>query len=255
MLEITSASNSKCKYIKSLSRRKGRDEHGEYTVEGIKSVRDALRSGKEISALCVSGSFYENTRFDYPENTEIYKIADTIFEGLCDTKAPQGILAVIKIREDAFEPSLDKAYIYCDTVSDPGNLGTIIRTADAAGFGGVFFSHGCADIYAPKTVRASMGSFFNIRLMKDVSPEYLAACRDRGFTLYGGALSPDAVDYRSADMAKPTIIVIGNEANGISDEVLQICTPVKIPILGKAESLNAGAAAAVLMYELVRQRT
>ena len=255
MLEITSSSNNKCKYVKSLSQKKARDEHREYTVEGIKSVRDALLSGKKISALYVSFSFYETEPFDYPSDVPLYKTADTVFEKMCDTKAPQGILAVVKMEESDFTLDLGKAYVYCDGLNDPGNLGTIIRTADAAGFDGVLLSQGCADAYSPKTVRASMGSFFNIKIKKDVTAEELSEYKDNGFCLFGGALGENTVDYRSADMTKPAIIVIGNEANGISDEVLKMCECVKIPILGKAESLNAGVAAAILMYELLRQRS
>ncbi|MCH5210293.1 MAG: RNA methyltransferase [Oscillospiraceae bacterium] len=254
MLEITSASNNKCKYVKSLSQKKTRDEMREYTVEGIKSVRDALLSGKKISALYVSFSFYDNETFDYPADIPLYKTADGVFEKMCDTKAPQGILAVVKMGEDDFEPDLKKAYIYCERINDPGNLGTIIRTADAAGFDGVLMSPGCVDAYSPKTVRASMGSFFNIKLRTNVTTEELSEYKEKGFNLLGGALNENTIDYRKADMTKPTIIIIGNEANGISDEILKLCECVKIPILGKAESLNAGVAAAILMYELLRQR-
>ena len=254
MLEITSSSNNKCKYVRSLSKKKTRDEMREYTVEGIKSVSDALLSGKEISALYVSFSFYDNESFSYPADIPLYKTVDSVFEKMCDTKAPQGILAVVKMGEDSFEPDIEKAYIYCDCLNDPGNLGTIIRTADAAGFDGVLLSPGCVDAYSPKTVRASMGSFFNIKLRTNVTKEELSEYKKKGFNLLGGALNENTIDYRSADMTKPTIIIIGNEANGISAEVLKLCECVKIPILGKAESLNAGVAAAILMYELLRQR-
>ena len=255
MLEITASSNNKCKYVKSLSQRKVRESHGEYTIEGIKSVKDAINSEKTIAALYASFSFYDNENFDYPENVPLYKVADGVFEKMCDTKAPQGILAVVKMDENDFEADLSKAYIYCDNLNDPGNLGTIIRTADAAGFDGVLLSKGCVDLYSPKTVRSSMGSFFNMKVMKNVTREQLAQYREKGFQLIGGALNENTLDYRNADMTKPTIIVIGNEANGISQEIMEMCECVKIPILGKAESLNAGVAAAILMYELVRQRT
>ncbi len=255
MLEITSFSNAKCKYVKSLASKKARDENREYTVEGIKSVRDALASGKIVSALYVSFSFYEEQDFEYPKNIPLYKTVDRVFEKMCDTKAPQGILAVIKMDDSLFEPDIKKPYIYCDRLQDPGNLGTIIRTADAAGFDAVLLSKGCADAYSPKTVRASMGSFFNIRIVKDVTADVLARYREKGFTLIGGALGIDSTDYRRADMTKPSIIVVGNEANGISGEVLTMCEKVKIPIAGKAESLNVSVAAAILMYELFRQRS
>ena len=252
MLEITSASNAKIKYVRSLAQKKAREEHNENTVEGIKSVRDAVSSQREVTALYVSFSFFENEAFEYPENVPLYRVSDTVFEKMCDTKAPQGILAVIKIMDSDLEIT-DGAYIYCDTVQDPGNLGTIIRTADAAGFDGVLLSDGCADLYNPKTVRSSMGSFFNIRVWRNITAEKLTNLKSNGFNLIGGTLSPGSIDYREADYKNPLIIVVGNEANGITAPVLKICTHVKIPILGKAESLNVGVAAAILMYEKVRR--
>lgn len=255
MLDITSASNAKIKYVRSLAQKKAREENGEYTIEGIKSVRDAVSSEREITALFVSFSFYENESFDYPENIPLCRVTDSIFEKMCDTKAPQGILAVVKMENSSFIPDKGKAYIYCDGINDPGNLGTIIRTVDAAGFGGVMLSPNCVDLYNPKTVRSSMGSFFNVTVMRPVTAQKLCEYKESGFEIYGGTLSGSSIDYREADYKKPVIIIVGNEANGISDEVLKICTHVKIPILGKAESLNAGVAAAILMYECVRQRS
>ena len=256
MVEITSSSNNKCKYVKSLSQKKTRQKCGEYTIEGIKSVSDALKSERTITALYLYDSFYNNEAFSYPENIPLYKVNDDIFSKICDTVAPQGILAVVKMEKaDSFEVDLSKAYIYCDCINDPGNLGTIIRTADAAGFGGVLLSEGCVDLYSPKTVRSSMGSFFNMQVVTDVSYDMLKSYKDKGFSLFGGALGANTIDYREADMKKPSIIIVGNEANGISETVMEMCQCVKIPILGKAESLNAGVAAAILMYELVRQRS
>ena len=254
MQDITSQSNAKIKYIRSLAQKKSRAEHKEYTVEGVKSVRDALSSDREVTAIYASKSFTENEEFGYPENIPVYRVADAVFEKLCDTKTPQGILAVIKITDTRCEVDKKKFYIYCDRLQDPGNLGTVIRTADAAGAGGVLLSEGCADLYSPKTVRASMGSFFNVNVMTDVDAKTLEKCADKGFAIYGGALHSDSIPYTEADFTKPCVIVIGNEANGIGDDVLRLCQSVKIPIMGKAESLNAGVAAAVLMYEAVRQR-
>ncbi len=256
MQEITSISNNKIKYVKSLAQKKFRSLYCKYTVEGIKSVGDALKSDKEVSAIYVSESFCGNDSFAYPKDIAIYKVSDSIFLKMCDTKAPQGILAVVKMAEtEHFVPEPAKAYIYCDRVNDPGNLGTIIRTADAAGFGGVILSPGCADLYSPKTVRASMGSFFNMQLICDMTYSDLLKYKTAGFSLIGGALDKDACDYRDADYKKPAILIVGNEANGISCELLNQCEKVKIPIIGKAESLNAAVAASILMYELVRQRS
>ena len=254
MVEIKSTSNPKYKYIKSLSAKKARYKNGEYTVEGIKSVSDAIAAGSDIRFIAVSDWFYNNESFDYPDNAEILKISDSIFDALCDTTTPQGILAVIKMRDTSgFLPDIAKSYVYCDGVNDPGNLGTIIRTADAAGFGGDILSDGCADLYSPKTVRASMGSFFNIEIIPAKSAEDLEKYMGMGFKIIGGALSDDSVDYRDADMSNPVIIAVGNEANGLSGAVLRLCRKVKIPIFGKAESLNVSVAAGILMYESARK--
>lgn len=116
----------------------------------------------------------------------------------------------MKIEDETdFTPNTEKSYIYCDCINDPGNLGTIIRTADAAGFAGVLLSDGCVDLYSPKTVRSSMGSFFNMRVVTGVSYEKLSEYKNSGFQLIGGALGDNTIDYRSADMKKPTIIIVG----------------------------------------------
>lgn len=252
---LSSVSNGRYKYIKALSQKKNRVKYGEYCVEGIKSAHDAVKSGKKVTAIVVSSDFYNGKSFDCPDKTELLVFETSVFNKLCDTQTPQGIIAVIKTEEPENEPSLDKPYVYCDNVTDPGNAGTIIRTADAAGFGGVIFSEGCVDIYSPKTVRASMGSFFNTDIYTGKNTEYLKELKKRGFNLFGGALTENTVDYRTADFKNPTVLVVGNEANGISEEVLKLCRSVKIPILGSAESLNVSVAAGILMYELVRQRT
>ena len=250
MIKITSSSNQKYKYFKSLQLKKARYENNEFTVEGIKSVRDAINSGCEITALIVSDRFDKGIDFG---SIPVYEVSEPLFGKLCDTKTPQGIMAVIKMYDNtSFKPDFNGAYVYCDNVSDPGNLGTIIRTADAAGMSGVILSKGTADIYSPKVVRASMGSFFNITIITDRDIEDLKEYKSSGFSLLGGALTDNTVDFKECDYKKPVIIIVGNEANGISDEVLKIVKPVKIPILGKAESLNVSVAAGILMYEWSR---
>jgi len=247
MLEIKSASNPKFKYFKSLLDKKGRVS--EYTVEGIKSVSDAISAGCDVSAVLVTEKQLKSVPEAY--DGEIYVLADFLMEKMSDTKTPQGIVAVIR-KNAAETPDMasDGLYIYCDGVSDPGNLGTIIRTADSAGFSGVLLSRGCVDVYNPKTVRSCMGSFFHIPIYENVSEEFLSEFTASGGGVYGGILSGETVDYREPDYGAKTMIVIGNEANGISDKVKEMCIPVKIPIYGRAESLNAAVAGAILMYEV-----
>ena len=253
---ISSSQNEKYKHFKALKQKKERALSRQYTVEGIKSVSDAIDAGEEIYALLVSDDFFSKTSFDYPDNIDIFIISKKLFPALSDTETPSGIIAVINFKNNShFDTDIKKSYIYCDNLRDPGNLGTIIRTADAAGFGGVLLSPDCVDIHNPKTVRSSMGSFFHLPIIENVQYSELLELKDKGFNIVAGLLDDDTVEYTKADMTKPLIIVIGNEANGISSEVTKMAdVKVKIPIDGKAESLNAGVAAAILIYECRRQK-
>ena len=251
---IRTTKNKNYKYIKSLSQKKTRTAEGVFTVEGVKSVSDAAAAGMRIRLIAMSESFYGTEGAAAFTGYKHIVVQDGLFGGLCDTETPQGITAVLEMfTEDAFSYKENGLYVCCDRVADPGNLGTIIRTADAAGFDGVLLSPGCADLYGPKTVRASMGSFFHIPFKRDVGKEELIGLRGRGFRLYAGALTEDAEPYTDADLTAPAVIIVGNEANGVSDEILSVSRHIIIPIYGRAESLNVGAAAAVLMYEAARQ--
>lgn len=246
-MEITSSSNSKFKYFKSLQTKKGRDESGEYIVEGIKSVYDALSSDCTVTAVIVGKS--KSAELDDLPHDILYVVSDQLVGKLTDTKAPQGIFAVIKKKETGLELRSGGLYVFCDGISDPGNLGTIIRTADSAGFDGVLLSKGCVDVYNPKTVRSCMGSFFHIDIFTSV--DYGKLC---GAKIYGGILSGETVDYRTVDYSGCMVIAVGNEANGISEELKKKCIPIKIPIYGKAESLNVAVAASLMMYEAANKR-
>ena len=252
IFNITSTKNDKFKYFKNLKQKKFRTD--EYTVEGKKSVLEALNSNRIVTALIISENF--TTDFDIPENLPCYIIPDSLFDQLSSTDTPSGIICTIKIEKNSdFKPDLQKAYIYCDKISDPGNLGTIIRTADAAGFGGVLLSPGCVELYNPKTVRSSMGSFFHMDIIENITAKNIAEFKESGFQILSGVLNDKTVEYTDADMTKPSIIVIGNESNGVSDEIIELSNKcIKNPIVCDAESLNAAIAAAVIMYELLRQR-
>lgn len=252
LTHITSTKNEKYKYFKSLKQKKFRTE--EYTVEGKKSVLEAIASEKEVTAVIMSESFYsEGTDFS---DISTYVVPDSLFSALSSTDTPSGIICTIRIdKNHILSPNPEKAYIYCDRISDPGNLGTIIRTADAAGFGGVLLSPGCSELYNPKTVRASMGSFFRIDTAENVTYEKLKEYQKDGFQILSGVLNDNSIDYTEPNMTAATIIVIGNESNGVCDEVIKMSDYcIKIPIEGGAESLNAAVAAAVIMYEVLRQR-
>lgn len=241
--DITSAKNATYKFIKSLKQKKARRENGMFTVEGVKSVKDAILAESDIFLIAVSDKLEESFDFD-----EIYRIPDGIFAPLCDTDTPQGVIAVLKIpeRDKKAENSL---CLYCDRVADPGNMGTIIRICDAVD-AQLLLSPECADIYSPKTVRASMGSFFHTKICENVTYSELGNMKKNGYTLLAGALNGKTADYRENIYGEKTVIIVGNEANGVSDGLISICDKcVKIPIFGKAESLNVSVAAAVILYK------
>lgn len=252
---ITSTQNAQYKFFRALHRKKERMRHQVYMVEGIKSVRDAAAAGKDILAVLVSETFYQ-TEERFWDGADTYVIPDALFPALCDTQSPQGIAAAVRMEQGrAFAPRENGLYIYCDHVADPGNLGTIIRTADAAGMDGVLLSEECVDLYSPKTVRASMGSFFHIPVWPEFTLEALLDMREAGYQLLSAALGERTMLYTDADFTKPTVVILGNEANGVRRELqTESDACVKIPMVGKAESLNVGIAGAVLMYEALRQR-
>ena len=240
--EITSTKNETYKFIKSLKTKKARIASGKYTVEGIKSVKDAIAAGADIDFLVLADNF----DLDFYSG-DIYKMPENFFAPLCDTETPQGVLAVINIPKNTKKE--DSLYLFCDHVTDPGNMGTIIRICDAVNCS-LLLSCGCVDIYNPKTVRASMGSLFHTSISCDLEISDLESLKQNGYHLICGALSQNTCDYKKADYSKKTVIIVGNEANGVSEEVLKLSDEcVKIPIWGRAESLNVGVAAALLLYE------
>lgn len=252
---ITSTQNEKYKHFKALKQKKERNLTNQFTVEGVKSVLDAINAKANIVSILVSEGFYSGIEFSYP-NTDIFIISENLFPALSTTETPSGIIAVLEQnKKKNLNFDIEKPYIYCDSVRDPGNLGTIIRTADAAGFGGVILSPDCADIYNPKVVRSSMGSFFHIPIIQAFDYSKLEDLKKQGFYIFAGILDNDTVEYTDTDMTKPLIIAVGNEANGISNELIKMTdVKVKIPIAGSAESLNVAVASSILMYECLRQR-
>ena len=261
---ITSAQNKVLKEIKALSRKKDRVKTGLFIAEGLRFVMSAVEIQADIEVIVYSDSVYrtdEGTTFVNQlikdANYKVLEAEEKLFNELSDTQSPQGILAVVK-QPKADWPNIIEPngfVMILDRLQDPGNLGTIIRTADAAGADGVILLKGTVDVYNPKVLRSTMGSIFEMPILEGVSwEETQQKLKESGYLIASTALE-DSVEYDSLDYTKATAMIIGNEANGISDEVLkQSDVRVKIPIVGSAESLNAGVAAAVMMYEVLRQR-
>lgn len=246
MEHITSLKNPKVAAWKALKDRKGRRESGCFLVEGRKMVEEALASAFDVETVLVQ----EDMELPDGLTMPVYELPAHVLAAVCDTKTPQGIAAVVRMKEQS---ALGKHIVVLDGVQDPGNVGTIIRTADAAGLDGVLLSNQCADVFSPKVLRATMGSIFrmNLRTTDDL-PGELMKLREKGYSILSSQLDGTPF-YEREKVAEQFALVIGNEGNGVSEQVQQTATHrVRLPMRGGAESLNAAIAAAIMMYELMR---
>ncbi len=256
---ITSASNQIIKEIRSLHDKKGRLTSQAFLLEGYRIVKDAVDSGASIKYFIASDSFYnkDESFFSYYQNIKTIRIPDSLFERIGETRTPQGLMAVVDIPEFDISSILKKSerVVALENLQDPGNLGTIIRTADACGFDAVLLSKDCANPYNSKVIRSTMGSLFHIPVI--IAGDFYGALNElklRGINLVA-AHTRDALPCWQADLKGNIAVIIGNEGNGLSDKILEIAnSTIMIPMIGKAESLNASAAASMLIYESFRQR-
>jgi TrmH family RNA methyltransferase len=187
------------------------------------------------------------------QKVPVFRVSDSIMEYMSDTKTSQGILAVV--RQKHYTSLSGDLFIILDTLQDPGNMGTIFRTAEAAGVSGIIMNRNCVDIYSPKVVRATMGAMFRMPFIicEDLSAEILKM-KAKGIAVYAAHLKGEK-NHWEFDYSKPVAFMIGNEGNGLSEEIASLSDAyMRIPMMGKTESLNAAVAATVLMYETVRQR-
>lgn len=259
VVRITSASNPQVKAIRSLHDKKGRQKEKSVLLEGIRLVTDACESGARIRYFAVSESFFEKSGdivSKYPSE-KVIVLTDELFARVGETEAPQGLIAVAKI-PDYNENEIisgSKRLIVLERIQDPGNAGTIIRTADAFGFDAVLLSGDSVDPFNPKVVRSTMGSLFHIPVVvcEDI---YNSIIKIKEKSVPVVAAHPrDGRPCWDVDLSRKVAIVIGNEGNGLTAQMLELSDEVAmIPMAGLAESLNASSAASVLIYESMRQK-
>ena len=189
--------------------------------------------------------------FPLPDAVPVYLLPEHVFQAVCDTKNPQGIAAVLSLQT---REASGCRLLALDGVQDPGNVGTIIRTADAAGFDGVLLSPECADLFSPKVLRSTMGSIFRLGFSFPASlPDALNHLKAEGYSVLSSQLDGDLF-YERKGVSSSFILIIGNEGNGISDDVRKVATHrLRLPMRGGAESLNAAVAAGIMIYEMARQ--
>ena len=251
--KIVSRGNPLVKRLRALgSSGDFRREQGQFLCDSPKLVEEALRWGAAVrTVVCTEPSSLSDLR----PGVEIVAVSEDVMAAVSPAKTPQGVLCVCDLPDTALPARLDgKCYVVLDGVQDPGNVGTVLRTADAFGADGVILLPGCADPFSPKTVRASMGAVFRCPVWQCGTDELKDLLTRSGLPLYGAALRSDTVDVRSADFRRAAI-AIGSEGRGLSAQVLDLCdAAVRIPMEERCESLNAAVAAAVLLWEAYRQR-
>lgn len=261
---IQSSQNSTIKEIKALHLKKNRDAEGTYFVEGIRFVNEAIDNEQNIIKIIISDKL-ENLNggkeiIKKAESVcnECFLVNEKLFKEISDTQTPQGILAVLKKREFNLDTAIKegKSIVVLDCLQDPGNVGTIIRTSDAAGISAVILTKGCVDLYSPKVLRSTMGSVFHMPIFENMNIyETIELLKKSDYRVIASHLNGEN-NYFNEDLTGKIAIMVGNEANGISNETAELADSlVKIPMLGKAESLNASIAASIMIYEIVRQKT
>lgn len=267
MLRLTGSQNPVIKEVRSLRNKNSRDERGLYFIEGTRFVEEVIKEylnrNAEIKYLVVSDSLAVSAQTAGMTDTcekrglKVYVVPDALFESISDTRNPQGILAVMRLQKAYLKDAAvsEGLLVILDNIRDPGNMGTIIRTADAAGASGIIIPDGCVELFNPKVLRSTMGSVYHLPIWHcGNTQEAMAFCREKGFSLYASHLE-GSVSIYDADLSRNTALIIGSEAEGISEETLSNADIlVRIPMAGKAESLNASVAAGVMIFEAVRQK-
>lgn len=263
-LEIDSHSNPRFKWLKSLLKKRSRWKESAFIIEGVRSVEQALDSEHEVECIAYSDLIRKTDRGSklleriQRSNTKNFCLDEKLFREISDTEEPQWIMAVVKFGFKSLEESLKPEgnfFVLLDRVQDPGNMGTIIRTGEAFGANGIIVTDGCVDVYNSKTVRSTMGALLDISLIyyEDIE-EAISELKSRGIKIVSSSLNTENMLY-DIDLREDMALVVGNEGSGISERVVELSDELaKIPMVGKAESLNAGVASGVFMYEVLRQR-
>lgn len=260
MQVISSKDNEIVKHIKKLKDKKYRDLNNEYVIEGIKLVQEAIQENAEIKQIVIcencknSDVIPKDLMYEIAKYNCIY-VTENIFKNITDVNTPQGILTVIKMKEKQDEIDYSQDIIVAlDNIQDPGNFGTILRTIDSIGLNQIIVSKGTVDFYNPKVIRSTMGATFRIKIIESEDLlDTLKSMKRHKFEIVTTSLQTENSIY-NIDYNKK-VIVVGNEANGVEKEIQDMSDiKIKIPMLGKTESLNASVATGIVLYEYVRQK-
>ena len=260
--EITSRDNPAVKrYVQLASSRRARREQGCFVTEGFKLAVEAFRAGYTPEMMFVTEEAFDHGYEGLDEvllaSEKFYRINGIVADKLAQSVSPQGVFGLFRMLDNGTQPvkiGSNGKFLLLSSLQDPGNLGTILRTAAAFGINGVILSDDCPDLYSLKVLRAAMGGVFKLPLLvtQDLGTE-IDRLRENGICVYAAALSKDAVSVRDANLGKGSAIVIGNEGSGLSQQLIDRCdVRLLIPMEPGNESLNAATAAGILLWEMYR---
>lgn len=254
MIDITSISNQQVKDWKKLFTRKERKKTSTYLVEGFHLVEEALNHKKDdIQRVIVREDILTHDAYLAMniDTRKVTTVSEQVAAELSDTETNQGIFAVVAIETAEFPETVNGPFLLLDAVQDPGNVGTMIRTADAAGFQGVMLGKGTADLYNSKTLRSAQGSHFHIEVYDGNLSDFISRLKDQGVKIYGTALNEEAESYKNINDDQSFALMVGNEGSGISRDMMTLVDQnIYIPMKGQSESLNVAIAASILMFHL-----
>lgn len=253
---ITSKDNTLYKEVRKLKEKKYRKEKKQFFIEGLRFFEEAIKSNYFIDNVFIKESNKEKfitsiEEYKFPLNS-VSILKDSLFDSLCSTENPQGIAAVINIKP--YEVDFQEGfYVLVDKVQDPGNLGTIIRSAHASGALGVILTKGTVDVFNEKTLRSTMGSIFYVPIIEDDDLEFIFKLKEQEFKFIVSSLQTSK-NYFDEKLDGKLVICVGNEGNGVSEAIYNLADiKLKIPMPGEAESLNVAVASSIMMFEVVRQ--
>ncbi|WP_096153055.1 MULTISPECIES: TrmH family RNA methyltransferase [Bacillus] len=247
---IESVKNPKVKQWKKLHKKKEREASNTFLIEGFHLVEEALKIDNLVEDIIISDkeTLPSSWKTDY---VNLYSVPNDVLKAISETQTPQGVIAICRMK-DALEVSVstNSKILMLDHVQDPGNVGTMIRTAEAVGIDLIVLGDGCADIYNGKVIRSTQGAMFHLPIVQGSLNEWMEKCNTQQIPIFGTALE-NGVSYTQINPPKSFALIVGNEGKGMAKDLLDKTNQnLYIPIYGKSESLNVGIAAGILMYYL-----
>jgi TrmH family RNA methyltransferase len=253
--QITSAANPVVKMLKSLSVKKYREEEGLFLVEGVRHMQDALSGGFELIFAAYSPRAGSTERQVTTTANDIIEVTDEIISRITGRDNPQSVIGAFRIPHHDLSLATDGLWVALEGIRDPGNLGTIIRTADAAGATGIILLGNCCDPFQPEAIRGSMGSFGRVKTIAATLPDFLEWRKNWPGSVIGTHVHRNSGDFRETAYKLPLLLLMGSESAGLTPDAAAACdTLVKIPMLGSTESLNLAVSTALMLYEIQRAR-